>query len=57
MSVENDDAGDMRSGQFLGQKVNDENSGSDEKDLARGVEGMAVGDGEIGGDFGGDMVG
>lgn len=36
----------------MGQEVNDENSGGDEEDLARGVKGVALVGGKFGGDFG-----
>lgn len=52
MSVEDDEAGDERSRELVGQEIDDEDARGDEEDGVGGVEREAVVSGEFGGDFG-----
>lgn len=56
MSVENDQPGERGGRDFIGEEVDDEDTRSDEANLAGGVQGEAVVRGEIGGDIDGILV-
>lgn len=55
MSIEENNSGDDGSRKTMGEEVDYENSGGDEKDAAGGVEGEALVGGEVGGDFRGGL--
>lgn len=56
MSVKDDDTGDIGSREFVSEEIDDEDTGSDEEGGTGGVKRVTVVSGEVGGDFGGDLV-
>lgn len=52
MSVEDDEAGDERRRELVGQEIHDKDARGDEEDGVGGVEREAVVSGKFGGDFG-----
>lgn len=52
VSVEDDEAGDERRRELVGQEIDDEDARGDEEDGVGGVEREAVVSGEFGGNFG-----
>lgn len=52
VSVEDDEAGDERRRELVGQEIHDEDARGDEEDGVGGVEREAVVSGKFGGDFG-----
>lgn len=55
VSIKDDDSGDLGGWDFVGEEIDDEDPGSDEEDVAGGVEGVTVVGREVGGDLGGDL--
>lgn len=52
VSVEDDEAGDERRRELVGQEIDDEDARGDEEDGVGGIEREAVVSGKFGGDFG-----
>lgn len=54
--AEDEDPGDLRGRQLVRQEIDDEDPRRDEEGVSGGVERVAVVRGEVGGDFGGNLV-
>lgn len=57
MGIEEENSGECGSGEAASEQIDDENPSGDEEDASGGVEGEAVGEGEVSGDGGEVRIG